>query len=201
MQEQITLFTVPSQPRSRTSDVILQLMAQAKQGNVTLGSLTERLGDRTFGMLLIILAVINLIPFISIIAGLLVLSLGLQMTLGFTKAKLPKFILDRQLPNTKVYAALNAFEPKIRHLEQYIRPRWLFTEAPIVDRLNGAVLMLLGIIISLPIPFTNIIPALIVILMGMGLLERDGLVQIVSAVLGLIAMWLIYSFIIAGFSF
>lgn len=162
---------------------------------MTLRKLTERLGDRTFGMLLVLMAVFNLIPLVSVLAGFLVSLLGVQMLFGMKRARLPKVILDRQLSPEQVRKALQKIEPKLRHIEKYIRPRWLFSEAPIIDCINGLVITILGAIITLPIPFTNMVPALLVILMGVGLLERDGLVQIAAASLGLLFIG-IFTFLI-----
>ncbi|WP_202802004.1 exopolysaccharide biosynthesis protein [Catenovulum agarivorans] len=184
-----SLFSVPERPRTRTSDVLILLIAKSKQSsNISLRALTDRMADRTFGILLIVISIFNVIPFASLIAGLLIICLGLQMSFGRTQAWLPSVILDRKLDSNSVIVALQTFEPKIRTIEQYLRPRLQFTEAYIVDRINGLIIALLGAIITLPIPLTNIAPALIVIVMGLGLLERDGLVQLIAAFLGICIM-------------
>ena len=181
-----SLFTVPEHPRSKTSSVLVSLIDKSKQSShISLRALTDRMGDRTFGLLLILIAIFNIIPFVSLVAGLLIVCLGIQMSLGRTQAWLPSFILDRQLNASNVTIALQTFEPKIRTIERYLRPRFQFTEAYIVDRINGLIIAVLGAIIMLPIPFTNFAPALIVIVMGLGLLERDGLVQVTAALLGI----------------
>jgi len=55
------------------------------------------------------------------------------------------------------------------------------------------VITLLGIVIALPIPFTNIGPALVIIIMALGLIERDGVVQILAIVFGFGLMSVIYA--------
>ena len=190
------LFSVPAEPRTRTSDVLLSLANQAKEPDLSLRTLIERLGDRTFGMLLVLLPILSAVPVVSIIAGALVAMLGLQMAAGMTRAWLPQAILDRPLPGETVRVALLAFEPKVRAAERIVRPRWHFTEAPIVDRINGLVITLLGIIIALPIPLANVVPAFVVIFMGIGLMERDGLVQLSAVVLALAATAAIYQFVL-----
>lgn len=149
-------------------------------------------------MLLVLVAIFNIIPFVSLIAGFLITILGLQMAAGMARAWLPGSILYRPLPADRVRSALLAFAPKVRAIERYVRPRWQFTEAPIVDRLNGIVIALLGIVISIPIPFTNLGPAFVVILMGLGLMERDGLVQLSAACMGLLAMAVVYYLVFAS---
>ncbi|EGQ7756533.1 exopolysaccharide biosynthesis protein [Vibrio vulnificus] len=182
------LFAVPENQRSRTSDVIVELIKQAQSPGITLRNLTDRLGDRTFGMLLMLIALFNVLPLVSIIGGILIATLGLQMILGRRKAWLPSVILDRELPNDKVQAILRTFEPKVRKLEQYIYPRIQYMEAPVVDQVNGCIILLLGLLISLPFPFTNIAPAFVVMIMGLGLMERDGLLQIGSFLLGMLSI-------------
>ncbi|EJO9870992.1 exopolysaccharide biosynthesis protein [Vibrio vulnificus] len=181
-------FAVPENQRSRTSDVIVELIKQTQSPGITLRNLTDRLGDRTFGMLLMLIALFNVLPLVSIIGGILIATLGLQMILGRRKAWLPSVILDRELPNDKVQAILRTFEPKVRKLEQYIYPRIQYMEAPVVDQVNGCIILLLGLLISLPFPFTNIAPAFVVMIMGLGLMERDGLLQIGSFLLGMLSI-------------
>lgn len=179
-----SLFTVPDAPRTKTSDVILSLIDRCQSPPITLRILTERMGDRTFGMLLILLSIFNIIPFVSLFAGLLIMLLGGQMIIGRTTVWLPRIILDRQLHTKSVIKALQIFEPRVRGIERYLRPRLQFTEASIVDRLNGLLIVFLGMIIALPIPLTNIAPAILLVVMGLGLLERDGLVQLCAAIIG-----------------
>lgn len=189
------LLHVPDQPRSRTSDVLFSLADRAFSVDVSLRDLTERLGDRTFGMLLMLVAIFSIVPLVSLIAGLLVASLGVQMALGMRHPWIPERILDRRLPASHVRNALLTFAPRVRSMERFIRPRWQFSEAPIVDRINGIVITLLGCIIMLPLPFTNLPPAFIVIVMGVGLMERDGLIQASAALIGVIAITLVVGLI------
>jgi hypothetical protein len=187
-----TLFTVPAEPRTKTSDVMLVLIERSSQSDVSLRILTDRMGDRIFGMLLILISVFSAIPFVSSIAGLLITFLGIQMVIGRKIAWLPSLILDHELHGKSVVLALKTFEPKIRTLERYIRPRIPCSEAFIFDRVNGLFIAILGIIIAIPLPFTNIIPAIVVGVMGLGLIERDGLVQICAVLLSISAIVSLY---------
>jgi hypothetical protein len=186
------LFSIPEHKRSRTSDVILSLIEGTYKGDVTLRSMIERLGERTFGVLLIVMAAFNVIPFVSILTGPIISIIGIQMIIGATKIKLPLFVLDWKLSAIKVRQSLLIMEPKIRKIEKFIRPRWTFTEAPIFDRLNGIIIAALGAVIAIPIPFTNFGLALIIIVMGLGLLERDGLVQLLAFLIGVVALIIVY---------
>ncbi|WP_255439110.1 exopolysaccharide biosynthesis protein [Aestuariibacter sp. GS-14] len=180
------LFDVPAAKRSRTSDILLSIARQGADHSLSLGTLATQFGDRTFGILLIFLAIINIVPIISIISGLLIVFLGVQMILGMRRAWLPASVMHYQLNPVQIQKALNTFHPSIVKLEYYIRPRWQFCEAPIVDRINGVAITVFGMATMIPIPLTNLPPALFIILMGLGLLERDGLVQVAAAFFGLL---------------
>ena len=187
------IFIAPEERRRRTSDVLVDLANRCSEKTVTLRDLMNGLGDRTYGVALIILAAFNIIPFVSTFSGLLVASIGIQLLLGFSRLYLPDRMLDHPLPAERVRSSLTVFSQKVMTLEKFIQPRWHFTEAPIVDRFNGMVIMLLGIVIALPIPFANFGPAFVLVIMALGLLERDGVVQVLAVVFGFSLMGVIYT--------
>lgn len=187
------IFIAPETRRRLTSNVLIDLSNKCSKKTVTLRELMNGLGDRTYGVALIMLAAFNIIPFVSTFSGLLVAFIGIQLILGFSRLYLPNKMLDYQLSAKRVRSALTVFSKKVITLEKFIRPRWHFTEAPIIDRFNGIIIMLLGIIIALPIPFANFGPALIIIIMALGLLERDGVVQFLAIVFGCSLIGLIYT--------
>lgn len=189
------IFIVPEEGRRRTSDVLVDLANKCSEKTVTLRDLMNGLGDRTYGVALVVLAAFNIIPFVSTFSGLLVASIGIQLLLGFSRLYLPARMLDHPLPAERVRSSLTMFSQKVVKLERFIRPRWHFTEAPIVDRFNGMVIILLGIVIALPIPFANFGPAFVIVVMALGLLERDGVVQVLAIVIGLCLMGVIYTLV------
>ena len=65
--------------------------------------------------------------------------------------------------------------PVLRFLEKMIHPRWT-TPLEATKRLVGIVVMLLSIALVLtPIPFSNVVPALVIALISLAYLEEDGL--------------------------
>ena len=192
------IFIAPEERRRRTSDVLVDLANRCSGKTITLRELMNGLGDRTYGVALIILAAFNIIPFVSTFSGLIVAFIGTQLLFGFSRLYLPDRMLDHQLPAERVRSSLTVFSRKVITLEKFIRPRWHFTEAPIVDRFNGMMIMMLGVVIALPIPFANFGPAFVLIIMALGLLERDGVVQILAAAFGFFIMGVIYTLLSNG---
>jgi hypothetical protein len=79
-----------------------------------------------------------------------------------------------------------------RRLEGVVRPRLTFLHAgPGMARLVGLGVALagLGLMLPLPIPFSNALPAWAVVLLALGLMERDGLFLLLGH-LTVLAGWL-----------
>ncbi|GFP26294.1 hypothetical protein HKBW3S25_01785, partial [Candidatus Hakubella thermalkaliphila] len=75
-------------------------------------------------------------------------------------------------------------------------PRWLFIEKIFVLRFVALTIVLLGFILLTPLPFMNTLPAFAVLLLGTGLLNRDGFLLL----LGLLISFGLFSFIYFGLS-
>jgi len=148
--------------------------------SINLRQILNQLGERSFGFLLVIVTIISFIPLISVITGVIFCIIGVQMMLGIKKIQLPKFILDRHISSVKINKAFQIVAPKIQYLETYIRPRWHLFNSNLVTRVNGLMIVLLGIINGIPLPLTNIAPAVLIMILGIGLIEKDGLVQFIA---------------------
>ena len=145
---------------------------------ITLGELRDRLARRGFGLLMILLALPTLIPVLppgsAAFIGFLYILLSLQMLFGKDEPWLPKR-LNRYRLSARVIAALRTRGiPFLRRVERFSRPRPLLLDERIVSRGVAFVVLVLGIVLLSPLPFLNTLPALAVLLMGIGLLNRDG---------------------------
>jgi hypothetical protein len=88
--------------------------------------------------------------------------------------------------------------PAFRRLERVSRPRMTFLETPIAMRLMGAVILVLALGLLFAPPFVGQIPlGLAVCLVGLGLVERDGLVVLGGLVIGTVGLTLSLGFVYA----
>jgi len=156
-----------------------------------LRDLLAGLGRRAFGMLLFIssLPAFIPIPIGGAIAGPLVVLIGLQLLIGLRRPWLPKFIADRG-PHRNALARFDKIiAPWLGRLEHLIKPRltWVLDHR-IATMFTGLLLVLLGILTSLPIPFTNFVFGALLLLFALALLERDGALMLVSWGAGAVAI-------------
>jgi hypothetical protein len=191
---EIVLPSMPPLPL-RTSAALILAAVNLDGQRVTVGELLEQLQDRTYGLILLALTLPNLIPIpppgipgVSLVTGILMMLLSIQLTLGLRRPWLPGILLRRGLPRAGFDRVLQYTLPYVERLERWLKPRWLWITQPLAERLLGVMAILLSLAIALPIPFGNWLPAVAMGLLALGLAERDGLLVAISAVLGCISL-------------
>jgi hypothetical protein len=114
----------------------------------------------------------------------LLFSPAIQMMLGRKAPVFPGFIARRRLPTRRLAKLIARINPTLRRLERVIRPRWP-TPFEATKRTVGFVVLLLAGLILVPVPFSNIVPALVVMLLSFAYLEEDGVVLCIALVAAL----------------
>ena len=175
--------------RTRLSDMLAAIAADESRERVSIGDLLASMDARAMGALLLIFALPNVLPSLpgtSGILGLPLIYLTSQMMLG-RLPWLPKFIADRSLARRDFAALIDRMEPWLAWSERFLKPRlnWLVHEK--AERLIGLVALLLSVILILPIPFGNMLPALAICLFALGLMEHDGVWVIAGMVVSVAA--------------
>jgi hypothetical protein len=72
------------------------------------------------------------------------------------------------------YGMIRRVVPWLERAEKLLRPRISVLALPPFEYLIGVVCLLLAAVLVLPIPLGNMLPALSISLLALGLLERDG---------------------------
>jgi hypothetical protein len=129
------------------------------------------------------------IPLGGAISGPLVILIGAQLLVGRHQPWLPGFIARRG-PHRRALAAFERrFAPWLSRLEALVRPRLAGLLANrAATMLTGLVLMLLGLLLSLPIPLTNYLFGALLLLFALALLERDGGLMVIAWIAGIAAV-------------
>jgi hypothetical protein len=172
-----------------TSVQLLRMLDRAKGAKVSIGWLMEELGERSFGLTLLVMALIALLPGASIVVGLLMAWPAVQLMLGYEKASLPSVMARREVGVAPLARIVAIAAPRLARAERLIRPRWpeLFRKT---RRLTGAAILLLGLTLISPVPFSQIVPALVIMMLALAYLEEDGFALLIAlaAALGSLAM-------------
>jgi hypothetical protein len=182
--------------RETASQVLHRLGIGKPEDKVTFGDMLDALGERGFGLLLIVMAVPNLLPFpgvpgVSFVTGMAILYIAIQLMLARDEPALPAWISQKGFTRGQLSRFIVKTAPFLRWLEKPIRPRW----TPVVDgfgeRPIGFVALLHAITLALPIPMGNLPQAVALILFALALIELDGIMAILGYLASIAAFaWL-----------
>ncbi len=153
----------------------------------TLGDVIDRLDERAFGMLLLILGLPCSVPFVYVLPQILsapMLALVVQMALGRKTPWLPDSFRRRPFPVAAFREVLDRSEKYVRWFERFAHPRLRPVTGHGGARAIGAILLIPTISILVPLPATNAVPGMGVSIVALGLIERDGVLVILGLLVG-----------------
>jgi hypothetical protein len=172
--------------RTPTSAVLDDLLGGAPEEQVTLEWLMGRLGDRSFGLVLLLLALLGLLPGVSAVAGVLLMVVAVQMILARPGPAFPRRVATRYFEVRRLARVVRRVLPALRWLEQFIRPRWA-TPFETTKRVVGGVVLLLAGSLLAPVPLSNVPLALMIAVIAVAYLEEDGIL-LCAALAGAVVM-------------
>lgn len=151
---------------------------------LTLRDILTETSEKGFSLIIILLVLPFLVPMppgLSSVLGFGIFLLSVQMILGKDFPWLPHRLARFQFPRRIALPLFKIVKFLTKWLEKIVRPRWLnIAESRGIRRLNGLFFAWLTILLMLPIPFTNPIPTVGILLLAIANLEEDGFFICVS---------------------
>lgn len=169
------------------ADRLDRLVAEAQGDDVSLDWILAQLHERAFGLFLLILALPCCIPFLYGIPQIVALPLmfvSVQILLGRRVPWLPGRLGARRVSTGGLRKLATRAGPWLRRIGAVSRPRLAALTRPPVERIVGLLLVLFSASILVPLPGTNTVPGFAVVLVAMGLLQRDGVLVILGSIIG-----------------
>jgi hypothetical protein len=180
-----------TQATRRISAILSEFAHGLDQPRVTLRELTGVLGERAFGFMMLVLGLPNVIvmaaiPGFSTVTGVPIILIAGQLMFGRPQPWLPTVIGDRSLASEDFRKFVDRAVPHLERAEGFLRPRLAWLTRGLAERLLGAHCAVMAIILSLPIPAGNLLPALAICLAALGLIEKDGGFVVASLLMGVV---------------
>ena len=157
--------------------MLRDLAHDTNRERISVGDLLEALGDRALAALLFVFAVPNVLPVppgTSVVLGAPLVFLAAQLAFG-RRPWLPAVIARRTMTRADFATLIRRIGPWLERAERLLRPRVVWLALPPMEYLVGLVCLLLAAVLVLPVPLGNMLPALSISLLALGILERDGL--------------------------
>ncbi|MDB5460679.1 MAG: exopolysaccharide biosynthesis protein [Caulobacteraceae bacterium] len=169
----------PGDARDRALSASLRGLLHGREARLSFGQIVEGFEDHGgVGEVLFILTLPVLLPLPpggSAVLALPLLMIALQIALGRERLWLPHWLSDRKLEREAVAKVARRVLPPLEWIEALGRPRLGFVTGRLGTRLAGAAATVLALVVMLPIPFGNLLPAMAVALLALGLARKDGL--------------------------
>lgn len=183
------------------TEVIQVAVNQSSSDRMPISDLINAMEGVGFGLAIMIFAFGIIIPlpppFPSIISIPLVI-FSLQMVIGHTAPKLPKRFAKLTVKRSVLATLVRKSSPYINKVEKILRPRLLFMITPVAERFVGAFIFLFASFILLPMPLSNFIPGLGILIISFGLIGKDGLAVILGIIVGLIGIAISVTAVLLG---
>ena len=187
----------------RTSDVLATFRANLPGDRGSLGDLIGALGDRSLGTILLALSLPTVAPVplgVSCLFDLPILLFSAQMAFGRRGAVLPDWLLRRSVSRGMAVRMIDAAMPRLTGIERMLKPRYHRFADIDGERWFGMLVLLLSLTCVVPLPLTGWLPGFALVLLSLGLIERDGAAIAVSLVLTVAAL-VFFALVASGLSY
>lgn len=182
------------------TSLLSRISNSIKTSSVSVDQVLRNIGPAAYGPLLVIPALIAIaptgaIPGMSILTGAVIISVGIQILFSADRLWLPNGISSKKISREKLLSAIAIIKPYVSKVDYILKPRLTFLAQP-PSIYCVAVICILLAISMFPLallPFAVALPATAVLLFGIGLTTKDGLVILFGFLLTMFAVWLTYT--------
>jgi hypothetical protein len=164
------------------SQVVLRLERRvSREHGLTIDELMHALEGKGHAAIIAVLALPFAqpiqVPGLSMPFGIVLFYSGLRIAFA-QKPWLPGWLRMKKIPPATAMALLEGLRKVAKLAEKILHPRWTyFCRAPFPHRMHGILIAFLSILLALPlpIPMSNMLAAIPIVLIALALLEDDGL--------------------------
>lgn len=190
-------------PREATSQTLERVIKEQAGETITLGSLVQTMHESGFAVLMMILVLPNCVPIpippgMSTVFSIPLLFLAVQMLAGKNALWIPAGLKNKEIRKSILEKALSIAIPKLRRIEKIMKPRADIVASPSAEKVVGFMWLLFATSIAIPLPMTNFLPGVGILISALGLLGRDGLIMLLGYFIGLCGCALTTAILVLG---
>jgi hypothetical protein len=196
---------LPKQKKGLINTSIIETVIDSSSDDkISVRDLVEAMEDFGFGLVLLIFSFGVTIPlpppFPSIISIPLVV-FSTQMLFGYKSPKLPQKFNNLKVKRKVVALLLQKTLYYTGKAERFLLPRLDFCFTPLGERIIGSFSLAFAMLILLPMPLSNFIPGVGILVISLGILKKDGLAVLLGILIGIIGMVVVITASILGMEF
>lgn len=180
-----------NQDKIIATQVLEDVVNSTSSDRILIKDLVDSMDSVGFGLIIMIFAfgiIIPLPPPFPSIISIPLLIFSTQMVMGYDSPKLPKKFAKLSVSRSVLAMLIRRSSPYIRKVERILKPRFGFMCYEIAQRIVGFFILFFASFILLPMPLSNFIPGLGILLISFGMLGKDGLVMILGIAVGILGI-------------
>lgn len=156
-----------------------------REGGVTVDECIRQFGERSIPLGLLLFTLLSSLPLFGIpgfttVTGIPIVLLGAQLLFARERLWLPRRIREHRLHSEKLWRTMQRSLPGLRKMERRLSPRLLPLSEPPSRNALGALYVLVGTLLALPIPLINFPAGFSMFVLSVGLVSRDGVVIVIG---------------------
>ena len=176
-----------SEKKVFTTEILEGVVNKTSADKISINDLITAMDTGGFGLIMTIFSLPIIIPlpppFPSLIAIPMVV-FSFQMMIDCKSPKLPKKLSNFSVKRSVLAMMIEKSSPYIRKAESVVKPRLSTLSSDWFKKVIGFFCFIFSMSVLLPLPLSNFIPGMGVLIASFGLLSRDGLIILLGLFVG-----------------
>jgi len=171
------------------SSILEGVVANHAADKMTFGEIMAAMHERGFALMMLIFVLPNCVPVPippggSTVLSIPVLFLAIQMAVGKQAPWLPLWLKNKNIKRSTMALVIEKISPRMKRLEKLLKRRLFPRDPDVMEKTVGMIAVVFGLCIAIPLPMTNFLPGVGILVMSLGLLSRDGIVILLGISIG-----------------
>lgn len=184
-----------------TTEILEDVVNKTTADKISVNDLMVAMDSGGFGLIMTIFSLPIIIPlpppFPSLISIPMVV-FSFQMMIGCKSPRLPKRLSNLSISRNVLAMMIEKSAPYIRKAESFVRPRLLIFSSRWFHQIIGLFCFIFSMSVLLPMPLSNFIPGMGILIASFGLLGRDGLIILSGLIVGCIGIVITTTAVLLG---
>lgn len=177
--------------RPVTTEILEDVVKKTTTDKISINDLIIAMDAGGFGLIMTIFSLPIIIPlpppFPSLISIPMVI-FSFQMMIGYKSPRLPKKLSNLSVSRNILATMVEKSSPYIRKAETFVKPRLSMLSSDWFRQIIGFFCFIFSMSVLLPMPLSNFIPGMGVLIASFGLLGRDGIIILLGLIIGCIGI-------------
>jgi len=183
------------------TDAIETAVNSSSADRMAIADLIAAMDGAGFGLAIMIFAfgvAIPLPPPAPSIISIPLVVFSIQMMQGLASPKLPRRFSNLTIKRSVLATLMRKAFPYVNKVEKILRPRFHFMISATAERIVGFFIFLFSVFILLPIPLSNFIPGIGILIISFGLIGKDGLAVLIGIIVGVLGIVISMATVLLG---